>query len=104
VNRFRDAVARPAVFREYVECTPIVGAGFGVEPGDFLRDYARNEPVTLESLERMGWDVEGGVDGASSYASVGIPGGASWDGDWELGGGVRWKSRAWRAGLLRRDV
>lgn len=24
---------------------------------DFLRDYARNEPVTLELLERMGWEA-----------------------------------------------
>lgn len=28
---------------------------------DFLRDYARNEPVTLELLERMGWSTADGL-------------------------------------------
>lgn len=32
------------------------GPGWIVPPDDFLRDYARNEQVTLELLERMGWE------------------------------------------------
>ena len=36
---------------------PERGRVYWREAGNFLRDYARYEPVTLELLERMGWEV-----------------------------------------------
>lgn len=48
-----DAEDDDAIFRSPPDLSGSTTAGV------FLRDYARNEPVTVELLERMGWIADG---------------------------------------------